>query len=174
MRRLWGAAVLLALFTAAMWFAWLGWDHEYYKVNGVYQGPYRPWQVVGCGATIVAATVLAYVRVRHPLAIGVLAVAATLGVAVPWSWDASGDETGMWVVGLFLLVIGGSVGLALLLTVIHLVTGTKRSPSYVLVVCGVLTLVAALVYPPLAVVPLIGAAWVFFRSRLPGRREAGS
>ena len=35
-------AVLLALFAATMWFAWLGWDHTYYDVDGVAQGPYRP------------------------------------------------------------------------------------------------------------------------------------
>ncbi len=116
MRRLLGTALLLALFSAAMWFAWLGWDHQYYEVDGVAQGPYRAWQVVGCGASVVAAAVLAYVRVRTAVSAGVLAVAAAVGFALPWSWDASSDETGMWAVGLFLLVIGGSIGLGLLLT----------------------------------------------------------
>ena len=41
---------MLALFAAAMWFAWLGWDQEYYLVDGVAQGPYRAWQVLGCDA----------------------------------------------------------------------------------------------------------------------------
>jgi hypothetical protein len=173
MKRLLATALLLALFSAAMWFAWLGWDHQYYEVDGVAQGPYRAWQVVGCGASVVAAAVLAYVRVRTAVSAGVLAVSAAVGFALPWSWDASSDETGMWVVGLFLLVIGGSIGLGLLLTVTHLVMGEDRSPSYVLGVCGVLTVVAALVYAPLAVVPLLGAAWVFFHAWLPQHRHAG-
>ncbi|WP_235737199.1 hypothetical protein [Nocardioides alcanivorans] len=40
--RLGAAAVVLALFAAAMWFAWLGWDHDYYEVDGVPQGPTGP------------------------------------------------------------------------------------------------------------------------------------
>ena len=110
MRRLLGTALLLMLFSAGMWFAWLGWDHEYYLVDGVAQGPYRAWQVVGCGAAIAAASVLAYLRVRDVIAIFVLAAAAVVGFAVPWSWDASSDETGMWVVGLFMLLVGGGAG----------------------------------------------------------------
>jgi len=62
--RLGGTALALGLFAAAMWFAWLGWDHEYYQVDGVSQGPYRAWQVFGCGLSIAAAAVLAYLRVR--------------------------------------------------------------------------------------------------------------
>ena len=120
MRRLWGTAVLLALFTAATWFAWLGWDHQYYEVGGVAQGPYRPWQVLGCGATVVAATVLAYVRVRGVLALFVLAAAGIVGFAVPWARDAgASDDTGLWMVGLFMLVIGGGVGLLMVLTVTY-------------------------------------------------------
>ncbi len=64
MRRLASTAALLMLFSASMWFAWLGWDHEYYLVDGVAQGQYRAWQVVGCGAAIAAATVLAYLARR--------------------------------------------------------------------------------------------------------------
>ena len=101
--RLWLTAIALAVFTAVMWFAWLGWDHEYYLVDGVAQGPYRAWQVIGCGLTIAAATVGAFLWVRRTTAIFVLAMAASLGVAVPWSVDASSDESGLWVVGLFML-----------------------------------------------------------------------
>jgi peptidoglycan/LPS O-acetylase OafA/YrhL len=129
MRRLWGTALLLALFTAAMWFAWLGWDHEYYKVNGVYQGPYRPWQVIGCGATVVAATVLAYLRVRTTGAVFVMAGAAAFGFAAPWSWDASSDDTGLWLVGLVFLSIGASVGLMVVLAVTHAVTAGRAAPG---------------------------------------------
>ena len=93
--RLAGAAVALGVFAAAMWFAWLGWDHEYYQVDGVAQGPYRAWQVIGVGLSIAVAAVLAYVWVRGVWAIFVLAAAAIIGFAVPWTLDAaSNDDTG--------------------------------------------------------------------------------
>lgn len=116
MTRVWSTALALALFAAGMWFAWLGWDHQYYKINGVYQGPYRPWQVEGCGLSIVVATVIAFLVLRRNVAIFVLASAATIGFSAPWSVDAARqDETGLWMVGLFMLLVGGSLGLMALL-----------------------------------------------------------
>ena len=86
---------MLALFAAAMWFAWLGWDQEYYLVDGVAQGPYRAWQVLGCGLSISAAAVLAYLWAPSVWAVFVLAAAADLGFAVAWSRDAaSTDDSG--------------------------------------------------------------------------------
>jgi len=125
--RLWLSAIALAVFAAVMWFAWLGWDHEYYLVDGVAQGPYRARQVIGCGLTIAAATVATFLRAPRTAAIFVLATAASLGVAAPWSVDASSDESGLWVVGLFMLVIGGTMALAVLLAVTQAVTSVIRS-----------------------------------------------
>lgn len=121
--RLGAAALALALFAAAMWFAWLGWDHEYYEVDGVAQGPYRAWQVVGCGLSIAVAAVLAYLWLRNVWAIPVLAGAGVLGFAVPWAVDAvSNDDSGLWVVGLLFLFIGGGIGLATVLTLTAAIT----------------------------------------------------
>ena len=103
-----------------------------------------------------------------------LAIAADIGLAVPWAMDASSDDTGMWVVGLLFLVVGGGAGLAVLLAVTNAVTGSRRSNSRDLLVCCVLTVLAALAFPPLAIVPLAGAAWVFFARWLPDRRRAKS
>lgn len=165
-------AVVLALFAAAMWFAWLGWDHTYYEVKGVAQGPYRAWQVIGCSLTIVTATVLAYRQAPRALAIFVLVVAADVGFAVPWAIDASSaDGTGLWAVGLFLLVIGSGVGLTSVLAVTHMLEKPESSPTQALVVWSVLTLLAVLVYAPLAIVPLVAAGWVFFWRWLPDRRR---
>lgn len=106
------AALGLGVVAAAMWFAWLGWDHEYYLVDGVAQGPYRPWQVIGCGLSVAAAAVLARVWVRRGPGTVLLAAAGVVGFAVPWSVDAARtDETGMWGVGLVYLLIGGGIGL---------------------------------------------------------------
>ena len=164
-------AVALGLFAAAMWFAWLGWDHEYYLVDGVAQGPYRAWQVIGCGVSIVVATVAAYLWVPRPSAVFVLAGAAATGFAVPWAHDASSDDTGLWLVGLIMLAVGGCLGLAVVLLVTDALVKSERTPTRDLVVCGALTLVALLVYAPAAVVPLAATAWVFFRRWLPERRH---
>jgi hypothetical protein len=172
--RLWPTALALSLFAAAMWFVWLGWDHEFYEVDGVAQGPYRTWQVVGCGLAIATATVLAYLRVPQTAAIFGLAAAADIGFAVPWAVDASSDDTGMWMVGLFLLLIGGGVGLAFLLTLTTAVRGFGRSTTRDLGVCCVLTVIAALLFPPSALLPLAGAGWVFFVRWLPERRRTKS
>lgn len=126
--RLGGTALALGLFAAAMWFAWLGWDHEYYQVDGVSQGPYRAWQVFGCGLSIAAAAVLAYLRVRSVWAIFVLAAAAVMGFAVPWALDAaSTDDSGLWLVGLLLLLVGGGIGLVVLLAV-SAAAASRRPP----------------------------------------------
>ncbi len=129
--RLGGAAVALALFCAGMWFAWLGWDHEYYQVDGVAQGPYRSWQVVGCGTSVAIAAVLAQLWVRGTWAIFVLAAVAVVGFAVPWTSDAaSQDETGMYGVGLVMIVVGGGIALVSLLAATSAVfsaLGARRS-----------------------------------------------
>ena len=110
--RILSTSVALAVFSAAMWFAWLGWDHEYHLADGVPQGPYRAWQVVGCALSIVVAAVVAYGAVRRVSAVVPLPLAGTLGFALPWAVDAARtDESGLWVVGLVLLLAGGFVGL---------------------------------------------------------------
>lgn len=126
--RLGGAAGALGLFAAAMWFAWLGWDSQYYEVDGVAQGPYRAWQVIGCGLSVAAAAVVAYLWVRGVWAIFVLAAAGAIGFAVPWTRDAaSTDDSGLFAVGLLFLLVGGGTGLVVLLSVTAAVAGSRRT-----------------------------------------------
>ncbi len=110
-----------------MWAVWLGWDQEYYEVDGVAQGPYRPEQVIGCGACIVVASIVAFLYLRRPTTIPVVAAVAVVGFAVPWASDASQDSTGLWAVGLMFLLIGGGLGLVSVLTVVHLLRTLLRS-----------------------------------------------
>jgi hypothetical protein len=107
-----------AVIACAAWFAWLGWDHSYYVVHGVTHGPYRPWQVVGCGATVAAGAVAAFLRSRRFWSMFVIVPATLVGFAIPWGLDAASDETGMWVVGLVYLVVGGGIGLGSLLVLV--------------------------------------------------------
>lgn len=92
-----------------MWFAWLGWNDDYYEVDGVQQAPYEAWQVVGCGISLRVAAVAAQVWAGRGAVL--LAGAATVGLAIPWGvYAAADDESGLWVVGLvFLLTVTRAV-----------------------------------------------------------------
>ena len=110
------SSVALALFSAAMWVVWFGWDDV----------PYAAWQVIGCGLSICVAAVLLLVRSRRGAVL--LAAAAAVGFAVPWAvYAASTDESGLWVVGLVLLLGGSFIGLVVLLTVSEKVLEARQS-----------------------------------------------
>lgn len=92
------------------------------------EDPYRAWQVLGCALSISVAAVLAYLWVPSVWAVFVLAAAADLGFACAWAVDAaSTDESGLWVVGLVFLVVGGGIGLLVLLAVTAI--AATRRPS---------------------------------------------
>lgn len=119
MTRLLGTAAALAALCAALWCAWLGWDHEYYLVDGYPQGPYQAWQVIGCAATVTAGTGWAWRRLRTTAATFLLPCAAIVGFAVPWSVDAARtDESGLWIVGLGMLLVGGTAALVVVLAIL--------------------------------------------------------
>lgn len=111
--RRWPALVVLAelvislLVGAAIWAAWLGWDHTYYydAATGSNQGPYRPAQVVACAVTVGLLTALLALR-WNPL---VVAAGITVGFWLVWTVQAgSEDESGLFVIGSILL-LGGLV-----------------------------------------------------------------
>jgi hypothetical protein len=53
----------------------------------------------------------------------VLSAAAIIGFAVPWALDAATtDDSGLWVVGLLFLLVGGGLGLVVLLSITGAVT----------------------------------------------------
>ena len=54
-------------------------------------------------------------------------VVAVVGFAVPWAVWASRDETGLWMVGLILLLVGGVLGLTAWLAVGYAVVETVRA-----------------------------------------------
>src|SRR3954452_11193 len=103
--------LVLAALTAATWYGWLGWDHEYQidPVTGIASGPYEAWQVVGCVLTLLALALAAGVLIHPAVPIAVMPLAFT----VAWSIDAaSQDETGLWGVGAILILFGSLVGSA--------------------------------------------------------------
>ncbi len=113
----WGALTVLAelvislLLGAAIWAAWLGWDHTYYydAEVGVNQGPYRPAQVAACAATVGLITALLSLR-WNPF---VVAAGITVGFWTVWTVQAaSEDATGLYAVGAILLFGGLVLGTA--------------------------------------------------------------
>lgn len=118
-------AAVVALLAAACWFAWMGWDAEYQTdpVTGEVSGPYEAWQVLGCVLSLVLVTVPA-VRVLGGRR-AVLVVTAAFTVA--WSIaPAATDESGLWLVGAILVLVGTAAGTSLVALVVRLL---RRRPS---------------------------------------------
>lgn len=115
-----GWAVALALLTAATWWAWLGWDTEYYvdPVTGDTNGPYRSWQVAGC---VLCLAVLAVVG-GALLPPWVVAPIMTVVFTACWAARAASDDSsGLWVVGAVAVFIGVGVGSTVLSGAVWLV-----------------------------------------------------
>lgn len=153
-----------------MWFSWLGWDHSYYEVNGVAQGPYRAWQVVGSGAAVALGAVVGYWRRPGLLSVWVLAAAGVIGFAVPWGWEASDDITGLWLFGLMMLMVGGYVGLSMLLGLVWLSRDADRTDGrWSEEIIGFLAIVGAMLLPTpgflIGVALLVVAAVAYVRRR---------
>jgi hypothetical protein len=101
--------LFLAAATVGAWWLWLGWDTGYTvdAETGSTSGPYEPWQVVGCVLTLAVLAALAGTRLSPWLVAPVMTVAFT----VAWSWRAaSSDDSGLWVVGAGLVLIGMAIG----------------------------------------------------------------
>jgi hypothetical protein len=113
------SGLVVAALSALAWIAWMGWDQEYQldPQTGVYSGPYEAWQVIGCALSLLVLLVGAVWAGAQP----VLASAAlTLAFTVAWTVQASDDVTGMYGVGMLMLLVGLSVGTAAVSTVARL------------------------------------------------------
>ncbi len=107
--------ILLTVAVASMatWFAWLGWESGYRTLpDGSVEGPYSTMQVVASGATITCIVVAGCLALRCSVRGSIAVVACvTAGFALAWGRNAAAsDETGLWVVGLLLLVVGTAAG----------------------------------------------------------------
>lgn len=91
------AALLMAV-CAGAWFAWFAWDDE---------SDFQAWQVISCGVTVIAAVVWS-VRILHPVIAGPM---AGIAFGSAWGWTSvPGDETGLTVVGLIMVLVGVTTG----------------------------------------------------------------
>jgi hypothetical protein len=117
--------------SAAAWFAWLGWDADYRELpDGSVEGPYSTMQVIACGATITCIVVAGCLALRCSVRGSIAVVACvTAGFALAWGRDAAAsDETGLWVVGLFLLVMGTAAGGTAIAVLTGIVMRTRGDP----------------------------------------------
>ncbi|MGW4940364.1 hypothetical protein ACWEOZ_02070 [Actinoplanes sp. NPDC004185] len=115
----------LAAATVFTWWAWLGRDttKTLDPATGNYSGPYTTAQVAGAVLTL-AALLIAAVLLRVPA----LPAAAVMTVAftAAWTVQAAGeDETGLYLVGTFLVLAGMTAGT----TVVALLTARLRRPA---------------------------------------------
>jgi hypothetical protein len=116
-------ALAVAVLSAVLWFAWMGWDTQYQvdPVSQVTSGPYEAWQVIGCVLSLLVVFVGALLA-----GVRALWASAALTVAFTAAWTAtaaSTDETGLYGVGTILLLLGLAAGT----TVVSLVVlGLRR------------------------------------------------
>ncbi|MET7379044.1 hypothetical protein ABZT08_09455 [Streptomyces sp. NPDC005526] len=108
-----------------LWAAWLGWDQQRdVHPDGTTAGPYEAWQVIGLVVTLLAPVYWAASR-RH-VAAAVLGTTAGL-TAAAWA-DWSGDSSGLFVIGVGMVMVGSLAVTAVASTVIASVTrGGPRS-----------------------------------------------
>ncbi|MEW2396651.1 hypothetical protein [Streptomyces sp. NPDC046862] len=115
--------LLLAAVTVGAWAAWLGWDqHRDVHPDGSTTGPYEAWQVIGLVLTLLAAVYWAASR-RH-IAACVLGTTAGLTAAAYYDW--SDDASGLYMVGVGMVMLGSLVATAVVSTVIASVRGNGR------------------------------------------------
>ncbi|MEU9157437.1 hypothetical protein AB0D59_44630 [Streptomyces sp. NPDC048417] len=108
-------ALALAGVSAAAWAAWLGWDQRYdVRADGSTSGPYEAWQVGGLVLTLLVAVGWAAARGHSAAAVGGTTAGLTLAAYVDWSGEASG----LFMVGVGLVMVGAFVASAVVSAVI--------------------------------------------------------
>ncbi|MEU6494446.1 hypothetical protein ABZ890_29285 [Streptomyces sp. NPDC046984] len=105
----------LAGVSLAVWAAWLGWDqHRDVQPDGMTTGPYQAWQVIGLLLTLLAAVYWA--ASRRYIAGAVIGTTAGLTVAAYFDW--SDDSSGLFMVGVGIVMVGSLVVTAVACAVI--------------------------------------------------------
>ncbi len=109
------AILVLAGVTLAVWAAWLGWDqHRDVQPDGTTTGPYEAWQVIGLVLTLLVPVYWA--ASRRYIAGAVLGI--TVGLTVSAYDDWSDDSSGLFMVGVGMVMVGSLVVTAAISAVI--------------------------------------------------------
>lgn len=111
--------LVLTLVTLAAWAAWLGWDqHRDVQPDGSETGPYEAWQVIGLVLTLMAPVYWA--ASRRYIAGAVLG--PTVGLTVAAYYDWSDDGSGLFMVGVGMVMVGSLIVTAAVSAVIAAAT----------------------------------------------------
>ncbi|MFD6874072.1 MULTISPECIES: hypothetical protein [unclassified Streptomyces] len=120
--------LLLVVVAAALWAAWLGWDQERdVHPDGSTTGPYEAWQVIGLVLTLLVPVYWAASRQYVTAAV----LGTSLGLAAAACYDWSDDGSGLFVIGVGMVLIGSLVvtcGLSLLIASWKREAGPRRLP----------------------------------------------
>ncbi|MFF0161605.1 hypothetical protein ACFYRY_29290 [Streptomyces sp. NPDC005263] len=115
-----------AAVSLAAWAAWLGWDqHRDVHPDGSTTGPYEAWQVIGLVLTLLLTVCGAAYR-RH-FAAAVLGT--TVGLTAAAGYDWSDDSSGLWVVGVAMVMLGTLLATAAASAVTASVAGAAADGS---------------------------------------------
>ncbi|MGW8887306.1 hypothetical protein [Streptomyces sp. NPDC055749] len=113
------AIPVLTAVTLAAWAAWLGWDqHRDVHPDGSTTGPYEAWQVIGLVLTLLAP--VCWAASRRYVAGAVLGT--TIGLTAAAFVDWSDDSSGLFMVGVFMVMMGSFFVTAAVTAVIVSVT----------------------------------------------------
>ncbi|MFB6550883.1 hypothetical protein [Streptomyces sp. NPDC056405] len=97
------SGLVLAGVTSALWAAWLGWDQQRdVHADGSTTGPYEAWQVIGLVLTLLVPVCWAASR-RY---VGGAVVGVTVGLTASAYYDWSDDSSGLFVVGVGMVMMG--------------------------------------------------------------------
>ncbi|GGZ11355.1 hypothetical protein [Streptomyces poonensis] len=108
-------ALALAGVTLAAWAAWLGWDqHRDVHSDGTTTGPYEAWQVIGLVLTLLAPLYWAVSRRYVAGAVAGIPVGLTVAAYADWSDDSSG----LFMVGVGMVMVGSLAATAVVSAVI--------------------------------------------------------
>ncbi|MFD5797790.1 hypothetical protein ACFWIO_30530 [Streptomyces diastatochromogenes] len=117
---------VLAGVSLALWAAWLGWDQQRdVHPDGSTTGPYEAWQVIGLVLTLLAPVCWAALRRYNAGAVLGTTAGLTVAAYVDWSDDASG----LFMVGVGMVMMGSLVVTAALSAVIASATQDGRQTA---------------------------------------------
>ncbi|MET7548030.1 hypothetical protein [Streptomyces sp. NPDC005078] len=109
------AILVLAALALAVWAAWLGWDqHRDVHPDGSTTGPYEAWQVIGLVLTLLP--LVYWAASRRSIAGAVLGITGGLTAAAYYDW--SDDSSGLFMVGVGMVMVGSLVVTAVISAVI--------------------------------------------------------
>ncbi|MFF1396785.1 hypothetical protein ACFVZD_23605 [Streptomyces sp. NPDC058287] len=117
------ATIGLAGVALAAWAGWLGWDQQRdVHPDGSTTGPYEAWQVIGLVLTLLPPVYWA--ASRRYAAAAVLGPTAGLTVAAYVDW--SDDASGLFMIGVCLVMVGSAVVTSALSAVVTALTRHGR------------------------------------------------